>query len=92
MTAHTQLRRQAASVAGAAVALLLGTAVDTIAGGSRERVLRVMTHDSWALSDELIARFERDNEVFKEWLEKAKEARAEADKKKEKNPYKLRIM
>ena len=36
--------------------------------------------------------FERDNEVFKEWLEKAKEARAEADKKKEKNPYKLRIM
>ena len=63
MTAHTQLRRQAASVAGAAVALLLGTAVDTIAGGSRERVLRVMTHDSWALSDELIARFERDNEV-----------------------------
>ena len=36
--------------------------------------------------------FERDNEVFKEWLEKAKEARSEADKKKEKNPYKLRIM
>jgi len=36
--------------------------------------------------------FERDNEVFKEWLEKAKEAREEADQKKEKNPYKLRIM
>ena len=36
--------------------------------------------------------FERDNPVFKEWLEKAKTAREEADKKKEKNPYKLRIM
>lgn len=36
--------------------------------------------------------FERDNEVFKEWLDKAKTARAEADKTKEKNPYKLRIM
>ena len=36
--------------------------------------------------------FEKDNDVFKEWLQKAKDARAEADKKKEKNPYKLRIM
>jgi curved DNA-binding protein CbpA len=36
--------------------------------------------------------FEKDNEIFKEWLLKAKEARAETDKNKEKNPYKLRIM
>ena len=36
--------------------------------------------------------FEPGNEVFKEWLEKAKEARDEAESKMEKNPYKLRIM
>lgn len=36
--------------------------------------------------------FEPDNEVFKEWLEKAEDARKEDDSKKEKNPYKLRIM
>ncbi len=36
--------------------------------------------------------FEKDNEVFQEWLDKAKAARDEADKKKEKNPYKLRIV
>lgn len=36
--------------------------------------------------------FEPDNEVFKEWLAKAKEEQKEADSKKEKNPYKLRIV
>ena len=36
--------------------------------------------------------FEPDNEVFKEWLAKADEAQKEADSKKEKNPYKLRIV
>jgi curved DNA-binding protein CbpA len=35
--------------------------------------------------------FEPDNEVFKEWMEKAKEADKKAVKK-QKNPYKLRIM
>ena len=35
--------------------------------------------------------FEPDNEVFKEWMEKAKEADNKAIKK-QKNPYKLRIM
>ena len=35
--------------------------------------------------------FEPDNEVFKEWLDKARAAKKEADAKKEKNPYKLRI-
>jgi curved DNA-binding protein CbpA len=32
------------------------------------------------------------NEVMKEWLTKAKEARDEAESKREKNPYKLRLM
>ena len=36
--------------------------------------------------------FEPDNDVFKEWLEKAKTARDEAESKMEKNPYKLRLM
>lgn len=35
--------------------------------------------------------FERDNEVFKEWLEKAEKAAKEKSSKKEKNPYKLRF-
>ena len=35
--------------------------------------------------------FEPDNEVFKEWMEKAKDADNKAIKK-EKNPYKLRIL
>ena len=35
--------------------------------------------------------FERDNEVFKEWLEKAQVKAKDAAKKKEKNPYKLRF-
>lgn len=35
---------------------------------------------------------EPSNEVFKEWLEKAVAARDEDESKKEKNPYKLRIM
>jgi curved DNA-binding protein CbpA len=34
--------------------------------------------------------FERDNETFKEWLEKAKEEERKAPKK-EKNPYKIRL-
>ena len=36
--------------------------------------------------------FEPGNDVFKEWLDKAKAARDEAESKMEKNPYKLRIM
>ncbi len=36
--------------------------------------------------------FEPGNDTFKEWLEKAKKAHTEADAKKEKNPYKLRLM
>lgn len=36
--------------------------------------------------------FEPGNEVFKEWLAKAKAARDEAESKREKNPYKLRLM
>ena len=36
--------------------------------------------------------FEPDNATFKEWLEKADAAHKEADAKKEKNPYKLRLM
>ncbi len=36
--------------------------------------------------------YEPDNEVFKEWLTKAKEALAESGQDKVKNPYKLRIM
>ena len=36
--------------------------------------------------------FEPDNEVFREWFEKAKVARDEAESKREKNPYKLRLM
>ena len=48
-------------LAAAVAALSLGPVVASSAGGSDERVLRVMTHDSWALSAELIAGFERDN-------------------------------
>jgi curved DNA-binding protein CbpA len=36
--------------------------------------------------------FEPDNDTFKEYLKQAEEAQAEADSKKEKNPYKLRIV
>ena len=36
--------------------------------------------------------FEPNNEVFKEWLDKAKAARDEDESKREKNPYKLRLM
>jgi curved DNA-binding protein CbpA len=36
--------------------------------------------------------FEPANEVFREWLDKAKKLRDESESKKEKNPYKLRIM
>ncbi len=36
--------------------------------------------------------YEPDNEVFKEWLTKAKEALHESGQDKAKNPYKLRIM
>jgi curved DNA-binding protein CbpA len=36
--------------------------------------------------------FEPKNEIFQEWLDKAKDAQKEADSKKEKNPYKLRIV
>lgn len=36
--------------------------------------------------------FEPDNEVFREWFDKAKVARDEAESKREKNPYKLRLM
>ena len=33
------------------------------AGGANVRVLRVMTHDSWAISDELLATFEAQHNV-----------------------------
>ncbi|MFM2244280.1 MAG: hypothetical protein RL071_354, partial [Pseudomonadota bacterium] len=36
--------------------------------------------------------FEPGNEVMKEYLEKATKSRDEEESKKEKNPYKLRIM
>lgn len=36
--------------------------------------------------------FEPDNETFKEWLKKAESELADAESKKEKNPYKLRLM
>ena len=36
--------------------------------------------------------FERDNELMNEWLQKALIAEEEAEAKREKNPYKLRIM
>ena len=56
------------AVLAAVVALGLGPALGSFAGGSNERVLRVMSHDSWALSEELVAQFERDNGVEVEIL------------------------
>lgn len=46
--------------------------------------------DSAILNIKFALQFERDNEVFQEWLEKAKEAAQKAPKK-EKNPFKLRL-
>ena len=46
--------------------------------------------ESCILNIKFAIQFEPDNEVFKEWLEKAKVAEQNAPKK-EKNPYKLRI-
>jgi curved DNA-binding protein CbpA len=57
--------------------------------------LRDYKEENWGacvMNIQFAMNFEKDNEVFKEWLGKAKEARAEADAKKEKNPYKLRIV
>ncbi len=36
--------------------------------------------------------YEKDNEVFDEWMEKAKQAQLEAENTGEHNPYKLRIV
>ena len=36
--------------------------------------------------------FEKDNEIFKEWLDRSKKKAQESDSKKEKNPYKLRLV
>ena len=46
--------------------------------------------ESAILNIKFAIQFEPDNDVFKEWLEKAKKADEKAPKK-EKNPYKLRI-
>ena len=46
--------------------------------------------ESCILNIKFALQFESDNDVFKEWLEKAKIAEKNAPKK-EKNPYKLRI-
>ena len=47
-------------------------------------------YESAILNIKFAIQFEPDNDIFKEWLEKAKKAE-EAAPKKEKNPYKLRI-
>lgn len=57
--------------------------------------LRDMKSKSWksaVMNIKFALTFEPDNEVFKEHLVEAEAAFKEADAKKEKNPYKLRIM
>ena len=55
------------------------------------RAYREKNYISCMTNIKFALQFEPDNEVFKEWMEKAKEADKNAVKK-EKNPYKLRIM
>jgi curved DNA-binding protein CbpA len=50
------------------------------------------SYKSCVMNVKFALNFEPDNETFKEWLEKADAAQTEADSKKEKNPYKLRLM
>ena len=47
-------------------------------------------YDSAIMNIKFALQFERDNEVFQEWLEKAKTAAEEAPQK-EKNPFKIRL-
>ena len=47
-------------------------------------------YDSAVLNIKFAIQFERDNEVFQEWLTKAKEAAQKAPQK-EKNPFKIRL-
>ena len=47
-------------------------------------------YESAVLNIKFALQFERDNEVFAEWLDKAKEAAQKAPKK-EKNPFKIRL-
>ena len=46
--------------------------------------------DSAVMNIKFALQFERDNEVFQEWLEKAKKSAQEAPQK-EKNPFKIRL-
>ena len=55
------------------------------------RAWRDKNYTSCITNIKFALQFEKDNEVFKEWLEKAIEADKKAIKK-EKNPYKLRLM
>ena len=47
-------------------------------------------YESAIMNIKFALQFERDNEVFQEWLEKAKQAAEEAPQK-EKNPFKIRL-
>ena len=50
------------------------------------------SYRSCVMNIQFALNFEPGNEVFKEWLDKAKKHRDEAESKRERNPYKLRIM
>jgi curved DNA-binding protein CbpA len=56
------------------------------------RDLKEKSYKAAVMNIKFALTFEPTNETFKEHLKVAEEALAEADKKKEKNPYKLRIM
>lgn len=65
---RTSSKPRAVALFAALGALSFGPAVGSFAGASTETVLRVMTHDSWALSEQLLARFEGENGVEVEIL------------------------